>query len=123
MDESFHEGNNLRTWGIYSIGAVMIGMGLVLALSAARFSFLLSAPIIFGAGVKKAYDLLKDPATANPLHISAVAVAGFVAAAVAGYLVIHFLLGYLQKQDTMVFVYYRIVVGVAIILLAVSGLR
>ncbi len=177
VDDSFHQGNNLRTWGIYAIGAAMIGMGLVLALAerlhrgrgkemeqmtlrdgvviglaqafallpgvsrsgvtitaglfrnlarpaAARFSFLLSAPIIFGAGLKKAYDLLQDPAAANPQHISAIAVAaGFIAAAVSGYLVIRFLLGYLQKQDTMVFVYYRLVAGLVIILLALLGLR
>jgi undecaprenyl-diphosphatase len=91
---------------------------------AARFSFLLSAPIIFGAGLKAAYELISNPATANPQHVSFAAIAaGFVTAAVSGYLVIRFLLDYLQRRTTMVFVYYRLIVGLLIILIATLGLR
>jgi len=91
---------------------------------AARFSFLLSAPIIFGAGLKAGYELVSNPATANPQHVSVVAIAaGFLTAAVSGYLVIRFLLDYLQRRTTMVFVYYRLAIGLLIILIATLGLR
>ncbi len=92
--------------------------------AAARFSFLLSAPIILGAGLKKIYDLIKDPAGSNPYNLSLVALAaGFLAAAISGYLAIAFLLSYLQRNTTTIFTLYRVVVGLLIIGLALFGLR
>ena len=112
--------------GVSRSGAT-ITAGLFLGLSrpaAARFSFLLSAPIIFGAGLKAGYDLLTDPTHANPQHLSLTPIiVGFLAAAISGYLVIRLLLGYLQRHTTMVFVYYRLILGILIILIAVLGLR
>jgi len=88
-----------------------ITAGLALGLkreTAARFSFLLSAPIIAGAGLKslvEIYSGLKSNTIAsNDLILFPV---GLVVAGISGYLVIRFLMSYLQKHTTDLFVYYR----------------
>jgi undecaprenyl-diphosphatase len=96
-----------------------ITAGLALGLkreSAARFSFLLGAPIIAGAGLKSAWDLYQQyQAGAGLAGADAVLFgAGFLAAAVSGYFCIRWLLGYLQKNSTNVFVYYRWILAVFI---------
>lgn len=92
--------------------------------AAARFSFLLATPIILGAGLKKVYDFAKDPVAANPQNISTIALAaGFITAAVVGYLTIYFLLAYLQRHNTNVFIGYRLVAGVMILIIALLALR
>jgi len=73
--------------------------------AAARFSFLLSTPIILGAGLKKLMGLVSaglQPGEAMPMIV------GFVAASVSGYLAIHFLITYLRTRTLAVFVVYRI---------------
>jgi undecaprenyl-diphosphatase len=91
--------------------------------TAARFSFLLSAPIIAGAGLKSLYDLYKA------LHTGAVAQTdlllfpiGFVAAAISGYFCIKYLLRYLQSHSTDIFVYYRWALAVLVIVVALLRL-
>ncbi len=75
--------------------------------AAARFSFLLSTPIIFGAGLYHVLKLLKDGGAAN-LHGHLLTYAlGFLAAAVSSYLAIRFLLRFLQRHTFMIFVLYR----------------
>jgi undecaprenyl-diphosphatase len=87
--------------------------------TAARFSFLLSAPIILGAGLKSAFDIhseLSSGAMAgSELLYFAV---GFIAAAVSGYLCIKYLLRFLQRHSTDIFVYYRWLLAVFIIVIA-----
>lgn len=88
---------------------ITAGLGLGLKReTAARFSFLLSAPIIAGAGLKsliEIYSGLKTGAiTSNDLVLFPV---GLVVAGISGYLVIRFLMSYLQKHSTDLFVYYR----------------
>lgn len=99
-----------------------ITAGLALGLdrpSAARFSFLLSAPIIAGAGAKSLFDLadqLKNGAMGSQdLMLFAV---GIATAAVTGFLTIRFLLVYLQKRSTSVFAWYRIALALLILLVA-----
>ncbi len=73
--------------------------------AAARFSFLLSTPIIFGAGMKKMVDVAQTGLRAGeavPMLL------GFLTAAVFGYLAIQFLLSYLRTRSLTVFVVYRI---------------
>ena len=89
--------------------------------TAARFSFLLSAPIIAGAGAKSIFTLSRDfgRGAVGTSELSLFAV-GFIAAAVTGYFCIRFLLGYLQKNSADLFVYYRwllaaFVVGLALV--------
>ena len=87
--------------------------------AAARFSFLLSAPIIAGAGLKSlisAYGEFKGDSLvrANVILFPV----GFIAAAISGYLCIKFLLRFLQKNPTDLFVYYRWALAVLIIVVA-----
>ncbi len=79
--------------------------------TAARFSFLLSVPAILGSGLLQLYEAL------NFIDMSGIVnlIVATVASAVSGYLTISFLLKFLKKNSTMVFVFYRIIVGVIII--------
>jgi len=101
-----------------------ITAGLALGLereAAARFSFLLSAPIIAGAGLKSLWEISKDiEAGALAQSDLILFLIGFIAAAISGYLCVKFLLRFLQKNSTDVFVYYRwalavLIIGVALI--------
>jgi undecaprenyl-diphosphatase len=106
-----------------SRSSVTMMAGMLLRLdreSAARYSFLLSVPVIGGAAIVKGAKLAKDglPAgTATPFAV------GMAAAAVSGFAAIWFLLGYLKRHDFTVFVVYRIVVAVALLLLIAFGVR
>jgi undecaprenyl-diphosphatase len=76
--------------------------------SAARFSFLLAAPIIAGAGAKSLVEVLGQlrAGTLSRADMLLFPI-GLVTAAVSGYLVIGLLLRYLQRRSTDAFVYYR----------------
>ena len=89
--------------------------------TAARFSFLLSAPIILGAGLKSAWDMFQQYHSGAGFASSELLLfpIGFVAAAVSGYFCIKYLLRYLQKNSTDPFVYYRWGLAVLIIIVAV----
>jgi undecaprenyl-diphosphatase len=84
---------------------------------AARFSFLLGAPIVAAAGAKGLLDTLT--AGPNPGQLGVFAV-GLTVSALAGFVAIWGLLRYLQRASTAVFVVYRIVLGVVLIVLVVS---
>jgi undecaprenyl-diphosphatase len=88
--------------------------------SAARFSFMLSLPIIAGAGLFKGIDLVR---TGIPAGMAAPFFWGMVSAAVSGFLVIAFLLTYLRRHDLAVFMWYRLGVAALIIVLVVTGAR
>ena len=74
-----------------------------------------------GAGAKSLYDIYQG------LQSGAIASAdlalfpiGFIAAAISGYLCIRFLLAYLQRHSTEVFVYYRWALAVLIVIVALT---
>ena len=83
---------------------------------AATFAFLLSAPIIAGAGLKQLLKVIGEftDGTLGGDDFAFFAT-GFVCAAVVGYLSIKFLLGFLATNTLRPFVYYRVAVGVAVI--------
>ena len=85
--------------------------------TAARYSFLLSAPIIAGAGLKSLYEVIKG-IHAVPSQELILFPVGIVMAAVSGFLCIHFLLKFLQRNSTLVFVYYRWALAVLILVVA-----
>ena len=89
--------------------------------SAARFSFFLLVPIVFGASVWKGLTevVLGDlpPGSAGPF------VVGMVAAAVSGLAAIWALLGYVRRHDYTVFVVYRLLAALVIALLIASNAR
>ncbi len=98
--------------GITMSTALFLGLNRT---AAARFSFLLSAPIILGAGVLKFPQMLSQAGTGGELGFFA---AGFGVAAVSGYLFIAFLLRFVQTRSLAVFAYYRfLVAGVALAVL------
>jgi undecaprenyl-diphosphatase len=83
---------------------------------AAVFAFLLSGPIVAGAGFKKVYDVLKEAhegllGREDLLFF----VVGFVLAAITGYLTIRFFLAYLQRHSLYPFVVYRVALGVIVL--------
>lgn len=84
--------------------------------TAARFSFLLSIPAVAASG------LLELPKALHSINTgwAEIAIATIVSG-VSGYLSIAFLLRYLQRHTTYVFVGYRIALGVVLIWLLVSG--
>ncbi len=76
---------------------------------AARFSFLMSIPIIAGAGVLKFKEILHDP---DKVALSA----GFATSAVSGFLAIWVLMRYVQRHRYTPFVVYRWVLGAFVLL-------
>ena len=85
--------------------------------TAARFSFLLSIPAITASGLLELRKALKilPPDSFVPL------IAGTVVAGVIGYLSIWFLLAFLKKHTTTVFIVYRIILGTVILILLWRG--
>ena len=88
--------------------------------TAARFSFYLSTPIIAGAVAKRSLEILKAGATIEQLTPFII---GILASGIVGYLAIAFLMRYLQTRTTYVFVYYRIALGIAVLLAIWTGIR
>jgi undecaprenyl-diphosphatase len=87
-----------------------ITTGLFLGLdrvSAARFSFLMSAPIIFGATILK----LKYIALASPAEIVAI-----FTAALSGYFAISWMLKFIEKVSYKIFFWYRLALAILIVI-------
>jgi undecaprenyl-diphosphatase len=96
--------------GITMTAGLMRGLN---RMSAARFSFLLSVPIILGAGVYNLPAIIKQGSEPGQVGFY---LAGFIAAAVSGYLVIAFLLRFIQAHSFAVFAYYRFVLAGLVLL-------
>ena len=79
--------------------------------AAAKFSFILSGPVIFGAGLVALPDVTQ---------VTGQLAAGFLAAAVSGFLAIKFLLKYLNRHGFKVFVWYRVILAVVILFIYLS---
>ena len=83
--------------------------------AATRFSFLLGMPITFGAIVKVLADQNALATVGNDIGLFAV---GIITALISGLFAIKFLLRYLAKHTLAVFVYYRIALGLLVLLIA-----
>jgi len=95
-----------------SRSGITIAAGLLMGLKredAAKFSFLLATPIIFSAG------LLKIKLSVN--DFSPGFFIGILSSMVAGLFCINFLLNFLKKQNLSVFILYRIVLGLIVLVL------
>jgi undecaprenyl-diphosphatase len=102
-------------------GTTILG-GLWLGLrraDAARFSFLLGVPAILGAGLLE-LPVVLAAVRAGALTGTALAL-GLLAALVSGYASIAFLLRYLERHSTLLFVAYRLVLGALVLGLAAQG--
>lgn len=82
--------------------------------SAARFSFLMSVPVMLGAGLVSFKDALEVPEFSDFLPIILV---GFLAALLVGYLAIHWLLSFLGKRSLYIFAIYCVILGSLVIIL------
>lgn len=78
---------------------------------AAKFSFLLSVPIILGASIYELKDLSYESL------FSSVFAAGFIAAAISSFLSVKFLLSFVRNHNFNVFVYYRIILAAVIVVI------
>lgn len=79
--------------------------------TAAKFSFLLSMPIVFGAGLKSVLDI----ESINGGEIGLLLV-GFLSAAISGVVAVKFLLKYLERHSLAVFAWYRLALAMVIFL-------
>lgn len=95
--------------GATIIGAFLIGVS---RKAASEFTFILAIPVMLGASLLKLMDF--------GLHLTgtewAVLLSGMVSAFLVSVVVIKFLLGYIRKHDFKVFGWYRIVLGVVVLL-------
>ena len=106
-----------------SRSGITITAGLMLGFtreSAARFSFLLSLPIVAGAALLKSLHLIKHGIPAGegmPMLV------GILVSAVTGYISVAFLLKFVQKHSISPFVWYRVIVGGVVIATILSGFK
>ncbi len=94
-----------------SRSGITITAGMAMRLSreaAARFSFLMSVPIIFLAGVKKTIDLLVYGGGGTSWEYYLL---GMLVAAISGYVAITWMLSFVQKHSLSWFGWYRIVLA------------
>jgi len=97
-----------------SRSGITISSGLFMGMereSAARFSFLLSTPVIAGAVLLHTKKLIGN----HTDYDFALFAYGFVASAITGFLAIKFLLNFLRNSPLNVFAYYRFLLAVVII--------
>jgi undecaprenyl-diphosphatase len=87
--------------------------------ASARFSFLLSIPVVLGAGLYKSIDLVRDGFGGYGAEFFW----GFVASAVSGFVVIAFLLRYLRGHSFVIFLWYRLGVAALVFILIATGVR
>ncbi|MFA4871881.1 MAG: undecaprenyl-diphosphatase UppP [Patescibacteria group bacterium] len=78
---------------------------------AAKFSFLLSIPVVFGAGLKEIFSL--GPVSGADFFSLFL---GFLFSALTGYWAIKFLLKYLSNHSLNIFAWYRLIIGCLILI-------
>jgi undecaprenyl-diphosphatase len=84
---------------------------------AARYSFLLAIPAVFGSGLYQLGKSFQEPSVIGPLEtLTATVVAFFV-----GLAIIAFLMNWLGKHSFLPFVIYRIVLGLGLVVLLLTG--
>lgn len=97
--------------GATIVGALILGVSRTVA---AEFTFVLAIPVMFGASLLK---LVKFGLNFTGTE-AIILLIGMVTAFVSSIIVIQFLMGYIKKHDFKVFGYYRIVLGILVILYA-----
>ena len=88
--------------------------------AAAEFSFFLAVPTMFAATAKKLLDYYKDGVSLSGNEMN-ILVIGNVVAFIVAMIAIKSFIGYLTKHGFKIFGYYRIIVGLAILILYFSG--
>jgi undecaprenyl-diphosphatase len=88
--------------------------------TAARISFLMAIPVTAGAALFKVGKLVKD---GIPDGLAVPMIVGILTSGVAGWVAVAGLLRYVRTHSFTPFVIYRVVLGVALLIVAVTGLR
>ena len=94
------------------LGAMLLGLSRT---AAAEFSFFLSVPAMVGGSGIKVLQFFADGNTFNGMEI-AILLVGTVTAFIVSVIAIKFLLSFIRKHDFKAFGYYRIVLGIIVIL-------
>ena len=89
--------------------------------AAAEFSFFLAVPTMFAATVYKMYKLFSDGGTEIIMDNLGALIVGNVVAFVVAMLAIKFFISYVTKYGFKAFGWYRIIVGLAILALLLTG--
>ncbi len=100
--------------GATILGAMILGVSRTVA---AEFSFFLAVPVIFGASLLKIAKFLLENGFAFSGLEFVILAAGMIIAFVVSILTIKFLMGYIKKKSFAVFGYYRIALGLLVLLL------
>ena len=85
---------------------------------AARFSFLLSIPAVFASGMLELYQSLKFLTADMTINL----IVSTIVSGIFGYLAIDFLLKFLKKNTTFVFIFYRILLGLIILIMLYTNI-
>ena len=103
--------------GVTIIGAMLLGCSRTVA---AEFSFFLAIPVMFGASLLKCakygLDVVQGDAAMMTTTEIVVLLVGMIFAFVTSMLAIKFLVGYVRKRDFKPFGYYRVVLGIILII-------
>ena len=94
--------------GATIVGALLIGVSRTVA---AEFTFFLAIPVMFGASLLK---IMKFGLAFTGMEL-AILIVGMIVAFLVSILVIRFLMGYIKKHDFKVFGWYRIVLGILVL--------
>lgn len=104
--------------GATIIGALIIGVSRG---AAAEFTFYLAIPVMFGASLLKIVKSIMNGLTYGAMEITTLLI-GMLVAFIVSLFVIKFLMGYIRKHDFKCFGYYRIVLGIIVLLyFGISG--
>lgn len=101
--------------GVSRSGATISG-GLIMGLTreeAVRFSFLLSIPVLFGAGLKKLLEVRHELFGAG---FGSSLLLGSIVAFITGYFAIKFLITYLKNHNLNAFIWYRVAVAILLVI-------
>lgn len=103
----------------FSRSGATISAGLLVGLrreDAARFSFLLSIPVILGAGILELREIgASQFVTSSPVSV----ILGFVTSIISGYLAIRLMLAAVRQRKLTVFAVYTWILGLAVIIWSV----
>lgn len=98
--------------GATIVGALLIGVSRTVA---AEFTFFLAIPVMFGASLLKVVKFATAGYTCTGMEIT-ILVVGMIVAFFVSIVVIKFLMGYIKKHDFKIFGWYRIILGILVLL-------
>ena len=103
--------------GATIVGALLLGVSRTVA---AEYTFFLAIPVMFGASFLKGLKFLAESSLAQGEGM--ILLIGMVVAFAVSLFVIKFLMGYIKKHDFKVFGWYRIILGVIVLICGIVGI-